>query len=314
MKKSMMYIAAVVLLFVTPLLLVKTNQVKAMDFEIVKQDIPEYGLKLVIPSDQSFDSLLSPYLKSDPELSNEDMKSFCVFLKNESALPIVAYLIRWELNNEKGEVVPNQQDYTNFAAFTNSEDISKQNQISNYPAVISPDTVKLFSLLPIPPEDLPRNTLGGSTGYKEGVTDINHIAQERDKKLQILRTKFKGHSTLTVSIDGAFFCDGTFVGQNTTDFFAKVKSNFDAMRDLYQEFLSRLKGRNPEEAYKRLEMIANTAIDVEAMRTNTLAEAYNYYKRGFAREMLRMRDKMGEQQMIKTIESRKPSKTILKKL
>ena len=62
--------------------------------------------------------------------------------------------------------------------------------------------------------------------------------------------------TMTVTLDGGFFDDGTFIGPDTNDFFAKVKTQIDVRYEILQGVQSDLKsGKDPAAVFKGLEQM-----------------------------------------------------------
>jgi hypothetical protein len=85
--------------------------------------------------------------------------------------------------------------------------------------------------------------------------------------------RFKAHlanyTDITVSIDGVFFEDGTFVGPDTTNFFAQAQAVVAAKRDLPQQISDQLQSKKqPMEIYKTLEEVtARAAATLDANST-----------------------------------------------
>ena len=103
---------------------------------------------------------------------------------------------------------------------------------------------------------------------------------------------------MTVSADGVFFDDGTFMGPDTTNFFAKVKTQMDVRYEILQGVENELQsGKNPAEVFKRLEQIR----DFEETQGGT-DETRSYFRALFARDVVGMKNTWGTEKAIKTVE------------
>jgi len=116
--------------------------------------------------------------------------------------------------------------------------------------------------------------------------------------------RFKAHlanyTDITVSIDGVFFEDGTFVGPDTTNFFAQGQAVVAAKRDLLQQISDQLqRKKQPMEIYKTLEEVAaRAAPTLDANSTHD--DYYDQFKKMYADEILRMRATQGDEKALKS--------------
>jgi hypothetical protein len=95
-----------------------------------------------------------------------------------------------------------------------------------------------------------------------------------------------------------FFADGNYVGPDTTQFFAKIEALRNANLDLRREMESKNKhGGNQSEVFDHLSEIARGP-QVRLGRNSTMADYYNHFKKTEAEDLLRMRGRSGDQQVL----------------
>jgi len=113
---------------------------------------------------------------------------------------------------------------------------------------------------------------------------------ERSSLVQRFSDKAANYSEVTVSIDGAFFEDGTFVGPNTTNFFEQTKAVIDARRDLLNEIGNGLSNNTltVKDASNYVEEIANS--NPNALNSHsTVTDYYDHFRALYAYEIVQMK-------------------------
>jgi hypothetical protein len=112
-----------------------------------------------------------------------------------------------------------------------------------------------------------------------------------------------------VSIDAAFFDDGTFVGPDTSNFFAQTKAVVSAKRDFLNELAAEVgnSGKTTDSFDQRLQQIATQSIE-SLDSSSTPTDYYNFFKklceRIFANERDRgsgQRDRVGDASIQQTL-------------
>jgi hypothetical protein len=107
---------------------------------------------------------------------------------------------------------------------------------------------------------------------------------------------------MSVSLDGAFFDDGTFVGPDTTGFFARVEAMRNGQRDALRDMINDKRlGRSDAEVFKHLEDVANQRVTTNPKEPS---EFYNRYKKDTANEFLRLRAVDGETKTLRRAENK----------
>jgi len=111
----------------------------------------------------------------------------------------------------------------------------------------------------------------------------------------------KEFSKVTISVDGLFFDDGTFLGADTTGFFNDVKSQMDAQYEVLSEVESGLRsGVKVEEILRKLEQIVSQPIP-ELSESPSRIEYMNSYRIIFAKNILGMKNVFGTEKAIEDV-------------
>jgi hypothetical protein len=111
---------------------------------------------------------------------------------------------------------------------------------------------------------------------------------DESTRLARFRTETAKYTQITVSIDGAFCQDGTFVGADTSNFFAQTKAIIDARRDLLDEIAVGLtnSGTTTDSLFERLqEMAAQSSEEIDSASTPN--DYYAYFKKFYANDIVK---------------------------
>jgi hypothetical protein len=241
------------------------------------KDIPEYGLNIITPASPKFDNLTaSRFGKNNPVINA--LQPFSALIKNTGKQTVVAYSLKWELTRNDGKVFTQIRNYITFW-----ELIGMKGKDDNG------DTIRPNSFAFVTPTNLniPQSAEATSTIDPAVLASINDITRELSE-----------YTSITVTLDGVFFDDATYIGADTTGFFAKVEALRNAKRDLYLETVQAInRGDSVQQALKHIEDIANEP-SVILSSSPTQADLYKKYKKDAAIELIRMRTASGETQPI----------------
>lgn len=236
------------------------------------KDLPERGLSIVSPSDAEYMELVSDLLegKSDPIV--ETLAPYSIFLRNTANHAVVACLLKWEMVTPGGKKLLWIREYTNFQPLM-EQSISEVKEglaiRSGSRWFFTPSSLR-FHQVPSTDDSRPE------------------VIEQLNKTL----TQLAHFASISVSLDGAFFDDGTFVGPDTTGFFARVEAMRNGRRDTLLEMINDKRlGKSDAEVFKHLADLANQKV---ATNPKEPSEFYNSYKRDTANEFLRLRAVDGE--------------------
>lgn len=255
---------------------VRSDSAQEVNIQFAAKGLPEQGLLAVLPSNPEHESLVATrFNRGNPIL--EAIRPFSVVIKNLTGQSVVAYSLRWELLRDDGRVLTQTRDY-----------------------------ITLWKLMGVPGSDQDGNTIKANSFVLVAPSniDINQItdpnaASDPDLLVSLSneRTELTKYTNITITIEGAFFEDGTYVGPDDTGFFAKVDAVLNAKRDLYSEAAQiRTRGANPDRVFKKFQDLADGP-SVTFPSSPTKVEVYEKYKKDTATELLRLRSSSGDTQV-----------------
>ncbi|MDT4954916.1 MAG: hypothetical protein QOJ02_3054 [Acidobacteriota bacterium] len=292
MIKSKLSATATVFLLITAAILLTTgfasrvDTIKQVNTRFNIKDMPEYGLSIIGPSDSSYDSMVSALLNREPNPIVEAFRPFSIFIKNTTKQTMVGCMLKWELMQPDGKVLTEKHDYIALWSLTGTA-ITNTSE-----AVIRPNATQFFT-----PSYLEVNqsvSIKGSSSRDTASPEIAEYLKQR-------RSELGQFISITVSLDGAFFDDGTFVGPDTAGFFLKVLAIRNARHDLFKEIEQKVQRKaNNNEIFQQMEAVAS-APEVELTSNSTPSDYYNNYKREAALELLRARTASGDAKAIEKI-------------
>jgi hypothetical protein len=271
---------------------VMSRSARAMTVKVHKKDLPEHGLTIISPSDPSFDTLLTAHLKGEPNEMIDRLKPFSFFVENKSKQTVVAYTIQWCFTRSDGTNEYSIKTLVNPKALMEGDDLSEE--MIEQSGRIRPNSTSFFSLVspdgsgsfrvPLRPEEAEQ--------FKKG------IQPDRATLLQRYSDELSKYSDITLSIDGAFFDDGTFVGPDTTGFFDKTKAEIGARYDLLSEIVhGSSKGKSKDDIFNDLANTANQP-EVRLDSKSSASDYYNFHKRRLAAEISRARNIVGDEKAL----------------
>jgi hypothetical protein len=257
------------------------------------KDLPEDNLRLIGPADPSFEQRLNKELKDEPNEVVNTLKPFSVFLENKGRSTVVAYLIQWCFTKPDGSNQYYRKAVMNPQALMDGENLSPE--LRRKSGRIEPDSAIFLSLL---------STDGGGILRTEATaTEAGQLKQgkrfDQSSLLQRFSAQVSKFSEITISIDAAFFEDGTFVGPDTTSFFNQTKAVIDAKRDFLNELAAGLSnpGNARDSIYRHVQQTASQTVEpIDSSSTPT--DYYNYFKKLSASEFLQSKDIQGEDKAI----------------
>lgn len=245
------------------------TETSAVKFNV--NGLPEHSVSLIAPSDPILTGGRTVFV--DP---------YSVAIRNTSSKAVVGYSIKWECTDGKRDSAT--RDLSHDRKFSNSlgfafmygEESERKEILKNADEVIQPNSTWLIS------PDRPARKLTGP--IEETNTGGDQSA---------LPSVQAACPTITVTLDGVFFDDGTFVGPDTNDFFVKVKTQMDVRHEVLQGVLKDLKsGKDPAEVFKGLEQMRERERQFSGgeMTTNELR---SFYRHMFAQDVLGMKETWG---------------------
>jgi len=253
------------------------DETSMMDVRI--KDFPERGISLIGPSSPSFAKMAAQVVKTDEGLVSE-LFPYSVFLQNTSNRAVVGYRITWECVDKKGETT--LQDVSNILShiFLHGSEVERNKAMAGDARVMRPNSTWFISL------DRPEERVEGT---RPGKMEESILTSQ----IQLISKEF---SKVTISVDGLFFEDGTFLGADA--FFTEVESLMDARRELLSEVESAHRsGATAEDILSKLERIANQEMP-EFSESPSRSEYMNSFRILFAKDIVGMKTVFGSDKAI----------------
>lgn len=269
--------------------------------EIKGDGLPGFGLTVVALNDPQYNELMLEFFGNNmPELIKIAAPT-AVFLVNGSDKALVAYDLIYDFRAVDGTVNTNEYSPIFMPALIGS----RQDQLTEKQAVvILPGQARLLS------------PLFGFGGLSKGQAPPSYgnesdEKQQTDHMISLVKSALDWTSSLTVTLDGAFFEDGSFVGPDTSEFFENTKAVITARRDILKWFVDSVlrrerMGGNPETVFSELEALVKKM--PQPTSKGSPDDFYKNERLGVAQEMLRMRDRIGATKVISLKKSELESK------
>lgn len=292
--------ASILLLIASPLIFWTTREAKAVSVQINIKDLPGHDLKLIAPTDPLFNGKLSTLLKNHPNSLAESLKAYSVLLENTGKKTVIGYRLRWDLIKADGTVSMRQAGGINMGAFMDEARSGLENPSLSGGFAIGPGALVFVSLAGSSGD----NVNGRINGYASGSANRSILDQLRqgakDKQYpslaDIITAELQTCTSITVSLDGVFFEDGTFVGPDTTEFFVTVEASVNARRDLMQEIAFAVERKRSMDAI--FDYINEVASSLPPSQKMNKGDIYNLFKKSYAEEMLRMKAATSSQKAV----------------
>ncbi len=244
--------------------------------------LPDKGLILIGPTDPTFEEKARSVLKGRKDFTYETLKAYSVILENKTQKTVVAYSLRWEYPAPKGQIGIWDQSFGQGSRLLDGTKRKTNALDDKRGPTIDPGEWKLIT---------PKSYIGSESRV---TSDAQAADQGYRTYLQSVADRL-GSGGLTVTLDGAFFEDGTFVGPDRAGYFDIFKAEVTARHDLMARVVAASKARQG---------LAQVASEIESalpaqkpqLRPGaTPGDYYEYYKNLYATEFLNVRNKLGDQ-------------------
>lgn len=251
--------------------------------KLIINDLSQYGLLIHGPESPAYRERFNTLIGVPSEF-DEDASRYSIIIENQSPAPIIALTVIWRYFPPQGEPIPNSYTSTSFGR-----------GVFNYVSgnVIESGEQSLWS-----PINGPRARQQGGARIRSEVKSVG--AADRVETLLARSVKW------SVSIDGALFRSGAFVGPDTNGYFEFIYGQTQGARDLIRELNDKLDAG--EDAFALAEQIASvTDKQIEAPypnfreRMRNPDHAYSKMKTEMARHIVYHRQNAGEQAAINLI-------------
>lgn len=239
------------------------------------RDFPEHGVLIVTPVHPSFNETVQKYFKNSPP---DTLQPFSVFIKNTGKKLMLGYALTWELKDSDGKVIlRNSVAYTEPGLLLGDE-IPKD---MKHTTAIEPNSLRCFTW--------------NSKIEPDAVSQIG--SSDSDAVRNVLAYQLSRAADISVSLDGVFFDDATFVGLNETGFFDQMEALLRAKSDLLDEVASASERGTLDQAFESIADYSNEP-DVVFGPTFSSDDWYRYFRKAYATEMHNKRRAYGKDKLL----------------
>lgn len=241
-----------------------TVKVQAMSVSINVKDLPEHGVRIIAATDPSFNGRAESFFTGQPKAVVDRIMPFSVILENKTPLAIVGSRLIWEIVKDDGKVFTHQIGSANPRALIEGDGYRPTTR----GAAIPPHSFRFVTLVGSATEgeqlDL-SNSWRSFRGSLSEMEEYNNALARGDKEQAFNRSAIaktlERAVSVTVSIDGILFQDGTFVGGNKTGLLEQIKAYVDSQYDVVMELsVSQKEGKTADESFHQAQdfLIAHT--------------------------------------------------------
>lgn len=204
---------------------------------VVRNSLQTHGIEVIGASDPGFTDELRKFT-SDEQINRlvNGARPFALFIRNNSQREVVGVSLRWTTVNSKGDerAFPQSRSHPGVLIGMKPLDPSMIGKTS----LINPGELQFFSYLDIQQTVLnarlrAQNSMGSGSEARIPAKEMDRMVSTSELQRTNLLNQI---SDLYVSIDGVFFDDGSFVGEDKNFYFDEIRGMVNARRD----FLMRL--------------------------------------------------------------------------
>lgn len=320
MKRMAVAIALPATLLFAGAFLWRNVKVQAMGVPVNVKDLPEHGVRIIPASDPSFDQRAEVFFQGQPQMIVDRIKPFSALIENTGSLAIVGSTVKWLILKRDGTTFSVPVSSVNPRALMDGGEIQ-----TTMGAAIPSHSIRFVSVLGAAgvgeQVDMSRSWIAFRGSPSEGKEFRRALADgnmDEAFRRSVIGKMLTEATSATVSVELVFFEDGTYVGDDKSDFFDQVKANIDAQYDLATEVAVALKqGRTPDEVFRHVDHLAaarsridneNVLIEDSSTKqtsdspsesaTGRYSNAHKHFTASYAREFVGMREALGAKEAI----------------
>ncbi len=274
---------------------------------VAVKDLPSHNVRIITRDMSEFTRLYAATVKIPKDLATQ-IEKFSIFIINNSDNAITAYQVKWEFVQKNGKKVSKTTARSNFDSFSA---LGRENQ----PPIISAHAKyfsTIFDEIVVNQDGATVTLVSDQPQFPENMKSI--VQEKLSNDILELQKLMENCTEWSVSLDGVFFSNGTFIGPNTTDYFERVKARLDAKIEVLNE-ISRIfalpatsQAQSHAVVFKYAERLLK---ETPAKKPGFSAEAfYDRSKHNFAKEIIGQRTKSSDEQAIKNVLNEMPYRHI----
>lgn len=281
MSRKTLSVASGILFLLSIIVLTWTQTIARAQSPMKTTDLADYGLVLIPPGDPNFEGLARAVLRGRRDAMFELFKPFSAVLHNMTDKSVVGYALMWEFTDERGRRRQQYSSYSEPGSLLDGGKPRGDQGTFRKGFLVGPHSYRLIT---------PHSSIGPDSDLFE-----SPAGGARNALLEMEVDNLSKTKDLEVSLDGAFFEDGTFVGPNRSAFFEIFRADFDAQQDLMAGIVKALsQGKTIEEISRELEGSLSSGANPQ-WPGPTPTEAYEYARRKYLQEFVGVRRAAGDE-------------------
>lgn len=303
---------------------IKNSYVKNMTNLIVKNNLKDYGIEVISSIQANFGVELKQYTGDEEGVNSliEVAKPLTIFIENNSSKEVIGVSLRWRFVKSNGEFIEIPQTQINPGVLMGLK--PRDPWMIGKTSLINKNDTRFFSYFNTTVEQEivyanmrhsnPEINYNQNTSLEEMQRNVALVELQKSKILDNV-------SEISVSIDGIFFDDGAFVGDDQNYFFDSMKGMLQARKD----FLGRLKeakASGKEDSEILSSFLADTPNILSRYSEKSSKTEYSnrqeafetYYKGellGLKREISMKRSRMSDDTIVNNLQTVKESDFIM---
>lgn len=291
MKKVTFLLLFPIILIATIAIYMWNNQpVSAQTLLLNTRDIPEQGLLIIGPEHTSYENKFTELIATKTTEQKNFMtalKPFSAFISNSNTKDVIAYKVRWEISGVNTKAIVYDMTFADPAILMGVDPSLVTSETRNLGHTVISNTSKFVSVASSVNNSQQQSISFGSGGDSGNPNDPRSASES--ELLERLQRDLENAASITITLDGAMFEDGTFVGPDNSGYFNQLKAQINAKYDLLNGILKALQqNKQPTEIYATLQAFVE-APEITLSTNSTPTEYYNFYRGIYATEILEIR-------------------------
>lgn len=273
------------------------------------EGLADAGLLLIGPSDPRFDGMANAVLQGQNDPSYEILKPYSVILQNNTTKTLVAYAITWDCVEPDGTVTGLNKRIMQVSALLDGNlpqtDPEEKGQINSIEFGVGKKTDSESFFADdgaLEPGDFKIVTV--ESGLESVIGTKKSELRERldDQSAFDLRLKIHGYDedkAISVTLDGAFFDDGSFIGSDKSNFFDDFRDEVSAQQDVMNYIVNNA-DQNLDQVVAQLQSMVRVdergfVHPISLRVQHSSSDLYQFRKSKYAVAFLNFRKRRGDQ-------------------
>ncbi len=260
-----------------------TNRAVHAQVSMTVTGLPDKGLILIGPADPRFDKLLKGLLANETTPELDALRPYSVILHNDSRQTVVAYALRWEYTNPNGKRVHVDLSDGQITRLMDGVIRKTPTEYDKVGAGIDPRSWVVAT---------PSTVLKTSSGAGDRAKDANY-----QDFLQKLVTRFSQGQDVSITLDGAFFEDGSFVGPNRSHLFENFTAEVLAKQAFVQQVVvAAQRGQSMDDVAREIQTSLPDSLAKPTLASDgTMRGDEQYYRYKYASRFLLIYHNSGQE-------------------